>query len=672
MADISFLNDGGEMGERMRAHDWSTSSLGPPGGWSQPLRTAVRLLLNSGHPMYIFWGADGACLYNDAYRQSIGPERHPGSLGRPAREVWHEIWEIIGPQIEQVMAGDGATWHENHLVPITRHGRREDVYWTYSFGPIDDGTAPNTVGGVLVVCTETTQAVLSQQQQVLESEARLRAIFQTSYQYQGLLTVDGVMVDANPVSLEGIGAQLEEVVGRPFWETPWFAGTPGMVEAVRDAVPLVAGGETVRREIHVNLPVGGWRWFDFTMRPLRDPSGTVIAIVPEAVELTQRRHAEEALRQAHKMEAIGQLTGGIAHDFNNLLTGITGSLDLVRRRLASGRTDGLERFMGAASASALRAAALTHRLLAFSRRQSLDTKPQQVNAIIAGMDDMLRRSLGESVEVATVLAPDLWTAMTDANQLESALLNLAINARDAMPGGGRLTIETANRRLADGHAHLTDDMPAGDYVEISVSDTGTGMSPEVIARAFEPFFTTKVIGEGTGLGLSMIYGFAKQSGGNARIESQVGAGTTIRLVLRRALSEDELDAAEPMSQPPQGRGETVLVVEDDATVRLLITEVLEELDYRYIEAADARAAIAIVESDRPINLIVTDVGLPHMNGRQFAEIARQRRPSLKVLFITGYDEAAARGSSLAPGMDLMTKPFALDALAAKIRELIES
>jgi hypothetical protein len=854
MADISFLNGGGDMGVRMRAHDWPSSSLGPAETWTQPLRTAVRLLLNTGHPMYIFWGPHGACLYNDAYRQSIGPERHPGSLGQPARAVWDEIWDIIGPQIEQVMAGRGATWHENHLVPITRNGRREDVYWTYSYGPIDDETAPNGVGGVLVVCSETTQAVLAQQRQafriklddalrglgdardimavaatmlgghlragrcgygevdetgafftverdwtdgimpslagrlrlvdfgrrivadlgagrtvrlddpqadvrtrasadayasiggmragiavplakdgrfvaafyvhqtsprqwtddeetlvrevaertwsaveqaraqvslrrlndtlelrVIErtariqaDESRIRAIFETSYQFQGLLTPDGILLEANAISLRSIGATLADVVGLPFWETPWFSGTPGMAGTVRDAVPIVAGGETVRQEIRVNLPVGGWRWFDFTMRPIHDSAGTVIAIVPEAAELTERRHAEEALRQAQKMESIGQLTGGIAHDFNNLLLGITGALDLIRNRIEAGRTDGLARFMDAASASAHSAAALTQRLLAFSRRQSLDTKPQRIAAIVHGMEDMLRRTLGKSIALEIFLPADLWPAMTDANQLESAILNLAINARDAMPNGGKLTIETSNTRLDEVYALANDDVEAGDYVTIAVSDTGSGMPPDVIAMAFEPFFTTKPIGQGTGLGLSMIYGFQKQSGGHVRICSELARGTTITLYLKRAPHVEEPATTSPKLKARHGRGEMVLVVEDDANVRLLMTEVLEGLGYRYIEASDARAALTTLESDQPIDLLVTDVGLPHINGRQLAEMARQHRPDLKVLFVTGYAEnAAVRGGFLAAGMDLMTKPFTLDGLGAKIRELIE-
>ena len=519
---------------------------------------------------------------------------------------------------------------------------------------------------------ETLEVQVVQRTAELQAkEARLRTIFETSYTYQGLMALDGTLLDANATSLAGIGATLDDVVGKSFWETPWFTGTPGMTETVRGAIPLVASGEIVRQEIRVNLPVGGWRWFDFQMRPVRDKQGAVVAIVPEAVEVTGRRQAEEALRQSQKMEALGQLTGGIAHDFNNMLTGITGSIDMIRRRLATGRTDALDRYMDAASTSAQRAAALTHRLLAFARRQSLDIKPQDVNALVAGLEDMLRRTLGEKITFETVLKPDVWPALTDTNQLESAILNLAINARDAMPDGGRLTIATANTHLDEAYTVSHDDANAGDYVVICVSDTGTGMSSDVVKKAFEPFFTTKPIGQGTGLGLSMIYGFIKQSGGHVRLHSEVGKGTKVELYLRRAAQETEQRSANPEAAAPRGLGETVLVVEDDATVRHLITDALHELGYRYVEASDAGTAIPHLESAQPIDLLITDVGLPNINGRQLAEIARQHRPDLKVLFITGYAEnAAVRPGTLPAGMEIVTKPFAIDALAARIRDLL--
>ncbi len=384
----------------------------------------------------------------------------------------------------------------------------------------------------------------------------------------------------------------------------------------------------------------------------------------------ERDRVEEALRQSQKIDALGQLTGGIAHDFNNLLTGIIGSLDIVRRRMADGRAADVTRFMDAASASAQRAAALTHRLLAFARRQSLDTKPSDVNALVLGMEELLHRTLGEQVSFQTALADSLWPALADDNQLENAILNLAINARDAMPDGGQLTIETANIRLDADYSTGTEGVAEGEYVMIAVSDTGSGMPPDVVAKAFDPFFTTKPIGEGTGLGLSMIYGFVKQSAGHVRIYSEVGRGTTIKLFLRRAQSELD-QQGEAVIEAPLGQGETVLVVEDDSAVRLIITDVLEELGYRHLEAPDGMTALPILQSSERIDLMVTDVGLPKMNGRQLAEMARAARPALKILFVTGYAEkAAVRHGFLEPGMEMLMKPFTLDSLANKVREML--
>jgi signal transduction histidine kinase len=381
--------------------------------------------------------------------------------------------------------------------------------------------------------------------------------------------------------------------------------------------------------------------------------------------------AEEALRQSQKMEAVGQLTGGLAHDFNNMLTGISGNLELLQARIAQGRISEIGRHIEAAQTAAQRAAALTHRLLAFARRQPLDTKPNDVNRIVLGMEDMLRRTLGERVELRTILAGDLWSALTDVNQFENAILNLAINARDAMPDGGQLTIETRNTQFDVDYARLHGDVEAGQYVAISVSDTGIGMPPDVADRAFDPFFTTKPIGLGTGLGLSMVYGFAKQSRGHLRIYSEEGRGAAITLYLARAYTDLDLPSVIDAVETPRGEGETILIVEDDAAVRLLITEVLEDLGYRYLAASGAAEAMTILRSGARIDLLLTDVGLPIMNGRQLAEFARESRPEMKVLFVTGYAEnATVRGGFLDRGMDTLTKPFALNQLGLKIREMI--
>ncbi|NWD72829.1 response regulator [Pseudomonas gingeri] len=387
----------------------------------------------------------------------------------------------------------------------------------------------------------------------------------------------------------------------------------------------------------------------------------------------QLRHNEEALRQSQKMEAVGQLTGGIAHDFNNMLTGIIGSLELLKRRLARGRLDDLNSLIDLGVTSANRAAGLTHRLLAFSRRQSLDSKPVNMNELVSSMGELLHRSLNESIHLEMALGENLWTAEADPNQLESALLNLVLNARDAMSDGGNLLVRTFNQSLDLAFTEAQANLEPGDYVVLQVRDTGSGVPQSIINRVFDPFFTTKPIGQGTGLGLSMIYGFSKQSHGHVAIDSTVGQGTTVSLYLPRyqgaPVAQDE--QLHSSHAPHAEDGETVLIVEDDPAVRVLVSEVLGELGYRFVEASDANGAIPILSSGQRIDLLISDVGLPGMNGRQLAEIGRQLRPGLRILFITGYAEhAAVRGGFLDPGMQMITKPFTFELLTAKVREMI--
>ncbi|WP_429532881.1 response regulator [Pseudomonas silensiensis] len=386
----------------------------------------------------------------------------------------------------------------------------------------------------------------------------------------------------------------------------------------------------------------------------------------------QLRNNEEALRQSQKMEAVGQLTGGIAHDFNNMLTGIIGSLELLRRRLARGRTEDLDSLIDLGVTSANRAAGLTHRLLAFSRRQSLDSKPVNMNTLVVSMGELLERSINETIQLDMQLNEQLWVAEADPNQLESALLNLVINARDAMPDGGKLVVKTSNQYLDIGFTKTQSNLQPGDYVVLSVTDTGCGMPQSTISRAFDPFFTTKPIGQGTGLGLSMIYGFSKQSRGHVAIHSKVGEGTTVSLFLPRFGGDVPQDSPVNVQHAPFAQnGETVLIVEDDPAVRVLVSTVLSDLGYAFVEAGDAASAVPILDSGQRIDLLISDVGLPGMNGRQLAEIGRQYRPNLKVLFITGYAEhAAVRGGFLDPGMQMITKPFTFDLLTAKVREMI--
>ncbi|MHC2108604.1 ATP-binding protein [Methylobacterium sp. CM6246] len=389
-------------------------------------------------------------------------------------------------------------------------------------------------------------------------------------------------------------------------------------------------------------------------------------------EALERGRMEHDLRQAQKMEAVGQLTGGIAHDFNNLLTGIVGSLDLLQSRMAKGRMENIGRYVETAMSSANRAAALTHRLLAFARRQPLDPKPTDANALIIGMSDLLRRTISEAIELRIETAHGLWPTLCDPHQLENAILNLAINARDAMSNGGSLTIQTRNGHLSEAVADpRPGDIPE-EFVCIRVTDTGTGMRPEIIARAFDPFFTTKPLGQGTGLGLSMIYGFAKQSEGHARIESEVGVGTTIGIYLPRYHGAGaEVATVAEVPELQRGEGEIVLVVEDEQVVRDLVVEVLHDLGYRTLLAVDGPTGLQVLQTSAKIDLLITDVGLPGLNGRQMADQARETRPDLKVLFITGYAEGAATPTGfLDVGMAMITKPFPVETLATRVSAMI--
>ena len=408
-------------------------------------------------------------------------------------------------------------------------------------------------------------------------------------------------------------------------------------------------------------------------RALADLNASLEARVEARTEELQSAHA--ALRQSQKMEAVGQLTGGIAHDFNNLLAGISGSLELIAKRMAQGRGAEIGRYVEAAQGAAQRAATLTQRLLAFSRRQTLAPRPTDANRLIGGIEDLIRRTVGPDIDLEVVGAGGLWLTEIDQSQLENALLNLCINARDAMaPGGGRLTIETANKWLDDRHA-LQRDLAAGQYISICVTDTGSGMTQDVIERIFEPFFTTKPIGQGTGLGLSMIHGFVRQSGGQIRVYSEPGLGTTMCLYLPRYHgSPVASNPALSSPNPGSGHGETVLVIDDEPSVRSLVAEVLREHGFATLEAGDGPSGLRILNSGQRIDLLVTDVGLPGgLNGRQVADAARMRRPDLKILFITGYAENAAVGNGLLePGMEVMTKPFAMMDLAAKVTTMIES
>ena len=1123
-AGPDFLAGGGEMGALMRAYDWSATTLGSPETWPQSLRTSVRLVLSSPHPMLIWWGPDLIQIYNDANRASLIPDRHPGALGQPGRECWPEIWDETGRQIEQVMAGNGPVWHENKLIPVIRNGRLEDSYWTYSCNPIDEPGAPRGIGGVLIVCQETTAIVLAEQrraaaaaavrqlklfacapgfltilrgpdfvfefvneacsrlfgdrdyigrtvrevfpdiagqgfyelldraygtgergfaehtpirlqpspevaaterfldfiyqpirdgagqitgvfvqghdvtdahvahemlraverrhtfrieldealrdladprdimataaerlgrhlragrcgyteidptemfltihrdwtdgtiptgagrwaledfpagivadyragrparvddtqddprvtdavagfyagvgiraqlsvplvktgrlvaglyvhqtsarhwtdedealvrdvaertwnavvrariemslresaarmggalaianlgtfewnlttdtvtlddrsreifgfgpdegtraqdvfdrihpsdldrinaevqatvqnasqlqteylirlpdgrvrtidsigqagldlngkverlfgvfsditerkqaeltlrrlnetleQRVEErtraarlSEDRFRGIFDSTYQLIGLTTLDGTILEANRASLDAAGIDASGAIGLPIWDAPWFHRTPDAVAGLRTWCPAVAAGEFIRSELELLLPDDRLRIYDFSLRPLRNEQGKVAFLVAEGLDITDLRATLDQLRHSQKMEALGQLTGGIAHDFNNMLQGISGAIEMMQRRMERGQAAEAMRYMDLASQSVARAAALTHRLLAFAHRQPLDSRAVDPDALIKGMEDLIRRSVGPGATIELRLQDSIRTVLCDPNQLENVMLNLIVNARDAMPAGGRLTIHTAGIRLGRADVAGQEGAKPGDYVEISVTDTGRGMDESTRARAFEPFFTTKPVGEGTGLGLSQIYGFVRQSSGVVRLESRLGHGTTVRLYLPRCETGEATNAppaAEADQKSIQFASGTVLLVEDEISVRAAVAERLREIGYQVREASDGTEALRVLDSDARLDILVTDLGLPGgLNGRRVAELARENRPNLPVLFITGY-AGASLDEDIAPGMEVIGKPFALDALIASVRRLVNA
>jgi PAS domain S-box-containing protein len=799
------------MGALIRAHDWAVSPLGPPGQWPQPLRTALRLLLNTGHPMYVWWGPQLLCFYNDAYRRSIGPERHPGSLGQPAREVWDEIWPIIGPQIDQVMTGRGATWQENALIPITRNGRREDVYWTYSFGPIDDETAPNGVGGVLVVCTETTEQVLSGRQATQDVE-RLAQLFQQAPGFMALLHgPDHVFELVNPAYLRLVGRR--DLVGQPVRAAFPDIQDQGFFELLDRVFASGEAYATFAAPITFQASPNGparQRLIDFVYQPIRDATGAVTGIFVEGSDVTDRaeaaaalreseaqlqeiatldrseaqfrllvrsvtdyaiymldphglvnswnigaqrikgylpeeivgRHfstfytdedraagaperglevarrvgrfetegwrvrkdgarfrahviidaipgehgevvgfakitrditerqeaqlalerAREALSQAQKLEAIGQLTGGIAHDFNNLLMAVLGSLELAQKRLPDDPQ--INRLIGNAIHGARRGATLTQRMLAFARRQELKRESIDLAELVLGMEELLTQSLGAAFTLNFELAPRLPAVESDPVQLESALLNVVVNARDAMPDGGTITVTAERASVGPGAA----DLGAGDYVRLVVADEGEGMDEATLARATEPFFTTKGIGKGTGLGLAMIHGLTTQSGGALRLKSRVGAGTQVELWLPVATRDFGAALAGPIpAAAAPFRALIILAVDDDELVLLNTAAMLEDLGHTVIQACSGSEALRALTDLKTLDLVITDHAMPGMTGAQLARRVAQERPGLPVVLATGYAELP-EGEGI--GLPRLPKPFGQKQLADAIDRVL--
>ena len=609
--------------------------------------------------VYEYSGAAAGELDGQGWAAIVHPDDIPAAAARWAASLFSgETYETEF----RLRRHDGVyRWHLARAVPI-RAADGSLLRWIGTNTDIEDQKeAVRALAGL----NETLA------RQVAERTADRDRMWRLSTDIMLVTRFNGIMMATNPAWQAALGWTEGELIGRNVFNLIH----PDDIESTSQAADALESGMAVARfDNRLRHRDGSYRWITWAAVP---GDGLINAVgrdfTAEREQAEALAAAQEALRQSQKMEAVGQLTGGLAHDFNNLLTGIAGSLELLQARIAQGRLGEIDRYVTAAQGAARRAAALTHRLLAFSRRQTLDPRATDMNRLVADMEELIRRTVGPEIAVEVVAAGGLWTTLVDPNQLENALLNLCLNARDAMPTGGNLTVETANRWL-DGMVARNLDLAPGQYVSLCVSDNGAGMTPEVAARAFDPFFTTKPIGSGTGLGLSMIYGFVRQSGGQARIYSEPGRGTMVCLYLprHRGPAEQPEAPAEFAEALRAGQGESVLIVDDEPTVRMLVTEVLQDLGYTAIEAADGAAGLRVLQSEARVDLLVTDVGLPGgMNGRQLADAGRALRPGLRVLFITGYAEnAVISHGHLEHGMHVLTKPFAMEALALRIKDLV--
>jgi PAS domain S-box-containing protein len=628
---------------------------------------------------------------NRAYLRLVG---QPDLVGRPVADVLPEVASQGFVAVLDRVYASGKPFVGNEVtVDFTRpeDGAMRRRIMDFVYQPVRDHAGD--VAGIFVQATDVTQRVAAQEA-LRDSEAKFRAITNSVDQMIWSTRPDGFHDYYNDRWYEYTGVSYGSTDGED-WNGVFHPEDQKRAWAVwRHSLNT---GEPYHIEYRLRHRSGNYRWVLGRAQPVRDEQGRIVRwfgsctdiqdivdareVISRSREELERQvdlrtrqllHAEEQLRQAHKMEAIGQLTGGIAHDFNNMLQGIVGALDVIRKLEAAGRTTSIPRFVDMAMNSAQRAAAMTHRLLAFARQQPLAPQPVEMNALVQSLRDLLRRTAGESTEVLLELAPGAWPVRCDPNQLESAILNLAINARDAMPQGGRLTVRTENLQLPATQVGPNDVLDAGDFVQVSVADTGTGMPPDVVERAFDPFFTTKPIGQGTGLGLSMVYGFARQSGGFARIDSRVGEGTQVALLLPRFDGDaHDQPLVQPASEISYGNGETVLVVEDDDVVRTLALETLSGLGYNVHAARTAAEGVEILNALGRVDLLLSDIGLPGgISGKQLADAARATRPELKVILITGYAEEAVGGDLVAQRIELLRKPVLIDVLLRKVQEVL--
>jgi putative addiction module CopG family antidote len=693
----AWLRGHGECADLVRGFDWANSPLGPIDDWSAALKATVSNVVNSPIPKVLMWGPDHVMIYNDGY-STIAGGYHPRALGGTVPGIWPEIWDFNRRVLAAGFRGEVQTAHDQPLI-LNRNGTPERAVLDMYYTPVYEGDA---VGGVLCTVIETTQRV--ETQAALErSESELRTITDAVPVLISYVDRDLVYRFANRHYQEWLGIAPEDVVGRSIRDVvgeATFTQRMPLIERALAGEMVVADTTMPHRdgvdrasEVHY-LPrvekgkVVGFHVLVFDIQEridrqadlerqvrhrsraeeqLRHLNETLEARVID--EIAERRKAEAVLIQAQKMETVGKLTGGVAHDFNNLLQVVSGNLQLLAKDVAG--NDRAEQRVANAMAGVSRGAKLAAQLLAFGRRQALEPRVVNPTRLVRDMEDMLRRAIGEGVDVETIVAGGLWNCFIDPAQLENALLNLAINARDAMDGCGRLTIELGNASLDDAYARTHAEVVPGQYVMLAVSDTGSGMTPDVLDKVFEPFFSTKGEGKGSGLGLSMVYGFVKQSHGHVKIYSEPGEGTTVKLYLPRSMAAEDIAVATDTG-PIAGGTETVLVVEDDEGVRATVVEMLAELGYRVLKAVDAASALSVIESGVPIDLLFTDVVMPGtLKSPELARMAKERLPEIAVLFTSGYTEnSIVHGGKLDAGIELISKPYSREALARRIRHVL--
>ena len=687
---LEFLTGGGQVGALMRAHDWSTSPLGHPAHWPQSLRTVVGLLLQSRFPMFVAWGKNLGFLYNDPYAEILGA-KHPTALGRRFYDIWSEIWNDISPLIDAAMAGH-ATYRQDLPLVMNRKGFDEQTWFTFSYSPVRDESGQ--VAGMFCAVSETTARVLAERalrEDVTARQHAETALLQLNETLERRVNealaerrilaeiVEGTNAFVQVVDLQyrwlainhAAASEFERLFGvRPRVGDSMLdllASQPEHQRAVEAVWRRALAGEEFTEIDEFGDPSRIRRAYEMRFNTLRDREGNRIGAYQFVYDVTDRlrdqerlRKTEAALRQAQKMESLGQLTGGIAHDFNNLLSVFASGLQLLER---TGQVPP-PRILEAMRRAVARGTGLTRHLLAFSRRRPVNPESLDTAGHLRGMRAMLDGALGGHIDVQMNLEPGVWPIEVDAGEMELAILNLCLNARDSMAAGGSIAVIAGNTT-----AECEDGTPA-DFVRIDVADTGHGMPPEVQARVFEPFFTTKDVSKGSGLGLPQVYGFAQQSGGRISIESEVGTGTTVTLLLPRSLRDPSVTGAGEAPAVPAPRADIVrrghvLLVEDDRDVSALTREMLSSLGFAVTHVTSAAAALGALANSRPIDVVLSDIMMPGgMSGVQLAREIRRRHPTLPVLLTTGYVEAAA---GLGDGeFELLLKPFSLETLATAL------